>query len=124
MWTDILYAIWTVLSFLLGIVWSIIWFVLRDLLSTLLWIVILIWLGFAVRYRSLSGGSLALLRYARWALVMLWRWLRGLPAGAVPPATIRERKIIERRDRIPIGYVSLSEQMNIIIVLFFILAWV
>lgn len=118
---DILYAIWTVLSFLLGLVWSVIWFVLRDLLSTLLWIVILIWLGFAVRYRSLGGGSLALLRYARWGLAMGWRWLRGLPAGAAP-MLVRSQVAVRQRERVPLGYISLSEQMNIIIVLFFVLA--
>ncbi len=117
---DILYAIWTVLSFLLGIVWSVVWFVLSDLLSTVLWLLILVWMAFAVRYRSFTVGSMALLRYGRWGVAMLWRWLRGLPAGAAP-AEVREKLVIERRNRIPIGYVSLSAQMNMIVVMFFVL---
>jgi hypothetical protein len=120
--TDILYAIWAVLSFFLGIVWSVGWFVLRDLLSTLLWIVIVIWLGFVIRYRSFGLGTLALLRYARTGLVMIWRWLRGRPSPLAAASPPRERVTVKYRERVPAGYVSLSEQMNIIMVLFFVLA--
>jgi hypothetical protein len=117
---DILAAIWAVLSFILGILWSLIWFVLRDLLSTIIWLVILVWLGFAVRYRSFTTGSLALLRFGRWGAKTLWRWLRGLPDMPGAPAAIREKVKVEYRRRIPFGYVSLSEQMNIVLVAFFI----
>jgi hypothetical protein len=118
---DILYAIWAVLSFLLGILWSVIWFVLRDLLSTLLWIGIVIWLGFVIRHRSFGRGTLALLRSTRFLFAMVWRWLRGLPNNASTAAP-RERVTIKYRQRIPAGYVSLSEQMNILVVIFIVLA--
>lgn len=114
---EILTALWAVLSFFLGIVWSVIWFVLSDLLSTVLWIVILIWLGFAARYRSFRTGTFVLLRYGRYGLQYLWRWLRGRPADAGPfPMRVEERVSIKYKDRIPLGYVSLSEQMNFAIV--------
>jgi hypothetical protein len=43
---DVLNLLWTALSF-----------VLRDLISTLLWILIVAWLLLSVRYRSFAGGS-------------------------------------------------------------------
>ena len=65
---DILTLLWTALSFVLSILWSLVWFVLRDLISTLLWILIVAWLLLSVRYRSFVGGSVAILRYARYGL--------------------------------------------------------
>ena len=76
-----------------------------------------VWLAFVLRYRSFGLGSLALLRYARYAAVWGWRWLSGRPADmalrAPPPVT----KIVkEYRQHIPLGYVSASEQMNVILI--------
>ena len=116
--SDFLSILWTIFSFIFGIVWSLVWFVLRDLLSTLLWIGIAIWIGFVLRYRSFGLGSLAMLRYVRYAAVWVWRWVRGRPgeAGvlrAPPPVT----KIVkEYKRRVPLGYVSASEQINLIII--------
>jgi hypothetical protein len=118
---DILATLWAVLSFVFGIVWSLVWFVVRDLLSTILWLCILVWLGFVIRYRSFTTGSFAVLRFARWGFTTLWRWLRGLPAGAAP-AAVRERVKVEYRPHVPMGYMSLSEQFNMLIVAFFVAA--
>jgi hypothetical protein len=115
---DLLSILWTIFSFIFGILWSIVWFVLRDLLSTLMWIGIAIWIGFALRYRSFAAGSLAMMRYARYAAVWGWRWLRGTRPSDValkppPPVT----KIVkEYHKKIPLGYVSASEQMNVIVI--------
>jgi hypothetical protein len=116
--TDFLYIVWTIVSFILGVLWSIVWFILRDLLSTLLWLGIAIWLAFVLRYRSFGLGSLALLRYVRYAGEWGWRWLRGgRPAEAAlrapPPVT---KVVKEYHARVPLGYVSASEQMNVILV--------
>lgn len=113
--------LWTIVSFILGILWSIVWFILSDLLSTLTWIAIVIWLGFVLRYRSFGLGSLALLRYARYGLAWLWRWLRGSPYPGMPAAEPVTKVVKEYRDRVPLGYASISEQMNVMIVLLFII---
>jgi hypothetical protein len=87
--SDFLYILWTIVSFIIGVLWSIVWFILRDLLSTLLWVGIAIWLAFVLRYRSFGLGSLALLRWVRYAAAWGWRWLRG-PARA--PARDEDRQ--------------------------------
>ena len=119
---DFFSILWTIVSFILSILWGLIWFVLRDLLSTLLWVGIAVWLGFVLRYRSFSLGSLALLRYARYGVALLWRWIRGSPASGTAPLPKPVTKIVrEYRQRIPLGYASVSEQMNVLIILLFIL---
>ena len=84
---DILNLLWTAFAFVLSVLWSLAWFVLRDLISTLLWILIVAWLLLSVRYRSFVGGSVAILRYGRYGLNVFWRWLRGTPTSALslPP---------------------------------------
>lgn len=114
--------IWTIFSFIFGILWSIVWFVLRDLLSTLAWLGIFVWLGFVLRYRSFSLGSLALLRYMRYGLAFLWRWIRGGHAGHPLTAPESVTKVVkEYHKRIPLGYVSVSEQLNMLTVLLIIM---
>jgi hypothetical protein len=115
---DFLSILWTIFSFIFGILWSIVWFVLRDLLSTLMWIGIAIWIAFVLRYRSFGLGSLAMLRYARYAAAWGWRWLRGRPGEAAPlraapPVT---KVVKEYKERIPLGYVSASDQMNVVMI--------
>lgn len=114
--------LWTIFSFIFGILWGIVWFILRDLLSTLAWLGIFVWLGFVLRYRSFSLGSLALLRYGRYGLVWLWRWVRGRPghAGMQPPEPVT-KVVKEYRSRIPLGYASVSEQMNVLLILLIII---
>jgi hypothetical protein len=113
--TDFLSALWAVLSFLLGLIWSVVWFILSDLLSTLLWMLIVVWLLFSVRYRSFTTGGLALLRYGRYGAQFLWRWLRGKPAS-LPEAGVNVRTEIQYRRHVPFGHVSLSEQLNMALV--------
>jgi hypothetical protein len=115
--TDFLYILWTILSFIIGVVWSVVWFILRDLLSTLLWLGIAVWLAFVLRYRSFGLGSLALLRYVRYVGEWGWRWLRGRPGDAALRAPAPVTKVVkEYHDRIPLGYVSASEQINVILI--------
>ena len=42
------------LSFVLSILWSLVWFVLRDLISTSFWILIVAWLLLSVRFAASS----------------------------------------------------------------------
>ena len=115
---EVLTFLWTAVSFALGLIWSLVWFVLRDLVSTLLWVVIVAWLLLSVRYRSFTAGVLALLRYARYGLAFLWRWLRGRPLemSATRPATLDRRERRYARRRAPLGYMSISEQFNMLLV--------
>lgn len=114
---DFLSIVWTIVSFIIGVMWSIVWFILRDLLSTLLWVAIAVWLAFVLRYRSFGLGSLALLRYARYAAAWGWRWLRGRPADAALRAPPPITKVVKEYHRhIPLGYVSASDQINVIII--------
>jgi hypothetical protein len=114
---DILTLLWTVLTFVLGLVWSLVWFVLRDLISTVLWVVIVAWLVLSVRYRSFTAGVLAILRYGRYGLGLFWRWLRGTP-GPLPPSPSRANRTekARARRRQPFGTMSISEQLNMLLV--------
>lgn len=119
---DFLSILWTILSFIFGILWSIIWFVLSDLLSTLLWLGIAVYIAFVLRYRSFSLGALALLRYARYALGFLWRWIRGRPFDVASRPVEPVTKIVrEYRKRVPLGHASMSEQLNVLIILLLVI---
>ena len=114
--------LWTILSFILGIVWAIVWFILSDLLSTVLWMGIAVWLAFVLRYRSFQLGTLALLRYGRYGLQFLWRWLRGTSAdGIVRPVEPATKIVREYHKRIPLGHASVSEQLNVLTIALLIL---
>lgn len=115
--------LWTILSFIFGIMWSIVWFIISDLLSTLLWLCIAVWLAFVLRYRSFGLGSLAVLRWGRYGVGLLWRWIRGRPGESVlaaspPPVT---KVVREYHPRVPLGYASISEQLNMLIILLLII---
>lgn len=113
--------LWTIISFIIGILWSVVWFILSDLLSTLAWIGIFIWLGFVLRYRSFTHGSLAVVRYTRYALAWVWRWIRKRPGDSPLPMPQPETRIVrEYRHRVPLGHASVSEQMNVLLVLLMI----
>jgi hypothetical protein len=118
---DFFSILWTIVSFIIGILWSIVWFILRDLLSTLLWIGIVIWIGFVLRYRSFTLGSLALLRYGRYGLVWLYRWVLNRPGPGVIPAEPVTRIVKEYREKVPLGYASVSEQINVLLVLLLVI---
>ena len=102
---DFLSILWTIFSFIFGILWSIVWFILSDLLSTVMWIGIAVWIGFV-------------LRYGRYAAVWGWRWLRGgRPADSALRAPAPVTKVVkEYHKKIPLGYVSASEQMNLLLI--------
>jgi hypothetical protein len=113
---EILYLLWNVLSFIFGLVWQVAWFLLRDLISAVLWILVASWLVLSVRYRSFSAGALALLRYGGFGLRLFWRWLRGAPASSTMQASRkleRPAKVLHRR---PFGTMSVSEQLNMLLV--------
>ena len=119
---DILNLLWTAFAFVLSILWSLAWCVLRDLISTLLWILIVAWLLLSVRYRSFVGGSVAILRYGRYSLNVFWRWLRGTPASALslPPPKVITKEVVKyvpskTRHR-PFGTMSISEQLNMLLI--------
>jgi len=114
--------LWTIFSFILGIVWGIIWFILSDLLSTVLWMGIAVWLAFVLRYRSFHLGTLALLRYARYGIAFLWRWLRGTSAdGLARPVEPVTKIVREYQKRVPLGHASVSEQLNVLTIALLIL---
>jgi len=115
---EILYLLWGVLSFVLGLLWQFAWFILRDLISSLLWVLIVAWLILGVRYRSFAAGALALLRYGTFGLRLFWRWLRGTPgAMPAPPAEKALRAAAARtRRRRPFGTMPVSEQLNMLLV--------
>ncbi len=119
---DILNLLWTALNFVLSILWSLAWFVLRDLISTLLWILIVAWLLLSVRYRSFLGGSVAILRYGRSGLNILWRWLRGTPTSALalPSPKVITKEVVKfvpsKKRRQPFGTMSISEQLNMLLI--------
>ena len=120
---DILTLLWTALSFVLSILWSLVWFVLRDRIPTLLWIPRSVaWLLLSVRYRSFVAGSVAILRYARYGLNIFWRWLRGTPTSALalPSPKVITKEVVKyvpsKGATRPFGTMSISEQLNMILV--------
>ena len=119
---DILNLLWTILNFVLSILWSLAWFVLRDLISTLLWALIVAWLLLGVRYRSFTAGSVAVFRYLTYGLNIFWRWLRGTPSSALvlPSPKVITKEVVKyvpsKRRRRPFGTMSVSEQLNMLLV--------
>ena len=113
---EVLSLLWTVLSFILGLVWQVVWFLLRDLISTALWLVVFTWLILSVRYRSFTAGARTLLRYGGFGLRLAWRQVRGTPGA--PPAPPREKPspAAKVRYRRPFGSMSISEQLNMLLV--------
>jgi hypothetical protein len=113
---DILYLLWGILSFVLGLAWQAAWFILRDLISTAVWVFIVAWLVLSVRYRSFSQGALAIARFGSYGLRLFWRWLRSQP-GPLPPSPgekpLRKAGV---RYRKPFGTVSISEELNMLLV--------
>ncbi len=119
---EILNVLWTAFGFFLSVLWSLAWFVLRDLVSTLLWILIVAWLLLSVRYRSFMGGTVALLRYGRYSLSIFWRWLRGAPASglSLPAPKVITKEVVKyvpsKKRRQKFGTMSISEQLNMLLV--------
>lgn len=113
---DLFNVLWAILSTMFSVVWSVVWFVVSDLISTLLWIGILVWLVMSARYRSFYGGALAMLRYARQGIRLLWGWIRKRPVteqmAAARPVAIR----VDRHRMPLVGYVSLSGQMTALLI--------
>ncbi len=113
---DILHLLWAILSFVLGLVWQIAWFILRDLVSTAFWALIAAWLFLSARYRSFSQGVLALVRFGTYGLRLFWRWLRGKPGALPSPRREKPRRAAAIRYRKPFGTVSISEELNMLLV--------
>lgn len=116
---EILALLWWVLSFVLSMIWSLAWFIVRDLISTLVWAGLVVWIVLALRYRSAVQGSMAMVRYARSGLAYVWRWVRGRPADA--PLQVKREVRVERVRYVPLGYVSVSAQMNAAVVMLLVL---
>jgi hypothetical protein len=113
---EILNLLWNVLSFIFGLAWQVAWFLLRDLISTALWLLVAGWLALSVRHRSFSAGAFALLRYGGFGLRLFWRWLRGAP-GPSPMQGLHKRELPAKlRYRRPFGTMSVSEQLNMLLV--------
>lgn len=113
---DFLHLLWAILSFVFGLAWQAVWFILRDLISTVVWVLIAVWLILSVRYRSFSLGALTLARFGSYGLRLFWRWLRNKP-GTPPPTPPREKPLpaAAKRYRKPFGTVSISEELNMLL---------
>jgi hypothetical protein len=113
---DLLTLLWNFLILVLGLAWQLVWFLLRDLISALLWILIAAWLVLSVRYRSFTAGALTVLRYGGYGLRLIWSWLRGSPAPGRRVAGERALRRSKAARRAPLGTMSISTQLNILIV--------
>ncbi len=119
---DVLNYTWTVLSLVLGVLWWFVWFILRDLISTLLWIAVVAWLLLSVRYRSFTGGTVAMMRYGSYGVKVFWRWLRGAPSSAftLPSPKVITKEVVKyvpaKVRRRPFGTMSISEQLNMLLI--------
>lgn len=116
---EILGVVWSLIAFVLSMVWGLAWFIVRDLISTLVWAGLVAWIVLALRYRSAVQGSMAMVRYARAGVGYVWRWARGRPADA--PVAVKTKVEIQRVPYIPLGFVSASAQMNALVVLLLLL---
>lgn len=116
---EILGLLWWLLSFLFSMVWALAWFIIRDLISTLVWAGLVAWIVLALRYRSAVQGSMAMVRYGRAGVGYVWRWVRGRPADA--PAAVRTKIEVQRMPYVPLGFVSVSAQLNALVVMLLVL---
>ena len=81
---DILHLLWAILASSSASSGAA-WFILRDLISTALWALIVAWALLERPLPELFGGALALVRYGTYGLQLLWRWLRGKPTPPCRP---------------------------------------
>ncbi len=116
---EILGLVWWLFSYALWLVWSLAWFIIRDLISTLVWAGLVAWIVLALRYRSAVQGSMAMVRYARAGVGYVWRWVRGRPADA--PVAVKREVQVQRVRVVPLGFVSVSAQMNAAVVMLLVL---
>ncbi len=116
---EILGLVWWLFSYVLWLVWSLAWFIIRDLISTLIWAGLVAWVVLALRYRSAVQGSMAMVRYARAGVGYVWRWARGRPADA--PVAVKREVQVQRVRVVPLGFVSVSAQMNAAVVMLLVL---
>jgi len=116
---EILGLVWWLFSYVLWLVWSLAWFIIRDLISTLVWAGLVAWIVLALRYRSAVQGSMAMVRYARAGVGYVWRWARGRPADA--PVAVKREVQVQRVRIVPLGFVSVSAQMNAAVVMLLVL---
>jgi len=116
---EILGLVWWLFSYVLWLVWSLAWFIIRDLISTLVWAGLVAWIVLALRYRSAVQGSMAMVRYARAGVGYVWRWARGRPGDA--PVAVKREVQVQRVRVVPLGFVSVSAQMNAAVVMLLVL---
>jgi hypothetical protein len=110
---DVAGWIWYGLTSLLGITWSVLWFLLGGWVVTLVQLGVIVGLVFGYKY-GWSRAPIELAQRARRIGGFLWAWARAreLPPHTAPaPATISPRR---RRDRRQAGDVNVSTLLSIV----------
>jgi hypothetical protein len=120
---DVVGWIWFGLTRLLGVIWSVLWFLLGGWVVTLVQLVVIVGLVFGYKY-GWSRAPVELAQRGRRIGGFLWAWARAreLPAQAtvdrVDPTTARVR----RGNRRQAGDVNVSTLLSILALIG--LAWV
>lgn len=110
---DILGWVFSALLTVLGVVWSLVWFLIGGWVSTLLQIAVLVFAVYGVKY-GWRRAPFEIWRRTQTFLRFFWNWIRARDPDARPDVEVRE-VIREVRVR-EFGDINLSTAMSLLVV--------
>lgn len=110
---EILAWLWWLLVSVLGVVWTVVWFLISGWVSTLLQIAILVIVIYSLKYGWQRAPHEIWKKTAAFGR-FFWNWVRAREPGNERPAAVREVvKVVPGRD---FGDVNASTLLNLVMV--------
>lgn len=110
---DILGWLWWAMTTLLGLVWTIVWFLVGGWVSTLAQVIVIVLIIFGMKYGWRQAP------YEVWSRVssfgrFAWNWIRAKDPGSVSPRVVEREVVRTVRVKEP-GDVNLSTLLNVLL---------
>ncbi len=113
--------IWWLITSLLGIVWTVVWFLLGGWVSTLAQIAVIVLVVFGMKYGWRRAPNELFARFGTFGR-FAWAWLRarepgaGVTAEAAAPARSRQRRTDDRRRQPGDVRINVSTVMSLLMI--------
>jgi hypothetical protein len=112
---DILSWLWWAISGAIGVVWSVLWFLLSGWVATLAQLLVILLVIFAMKY-GWQRAPFELLARARAFGRFAWGWIRAREPGQAAPIRTEVREVVRTvRIKEP-GDVNLSTVLNLMLI--------
>ena len=108
---DLLAWLWWVLASGLGLIWSVVWFLISGWVSTLLQLTLLVVLVYVLKY-GWQRAPVVLWNRTRSLAAFAWNWVRARDPGTGPNVEVREIIRVVRAKEL--GDVNLSTLLSVI----------